>query len=415
MAFEPKLDAMKFEVQDDGLSATRIKVIGVGGGGANAVARMMGEGVTGVEFHIVNTDRQALEACPVPNKLAIGVKLTNGLGAGSDPELGREAALEDTERIVEIIEGSDMVFVAAGLGGGTGTGAAPVVASLAKELNALTVAVVTRPFSFEGTQRARVAEKGLADLAGTVDNVIAVCNDKLLELAPRGTSVLDAFRLADDVLRQAVQGISDVMTTPGVINRDFTDIKAIMAGMGHSMMGSGSAKGENAAVEAARKAIQCPLFDGNEIRGARRILINISGSGRLGLHDINEACTLIREAAGNDEVQINFGLVLNEALGDAVKVTVIATGCQPSAAPAPARARERVRRETPVEPPEPPLFQVGTPSAPPFEEEPRAEEARQPAPEPEPTPVAVVQPGEEPVDDDVDTPAFLRRGRRLFS
>ncbi|MEJ7605105.1 MAG: cell division protein FtsZ [Bryobacteraceae bacterium] len=248
-------EPLKFEVQDEALPATRIKVIGVGGAGSNAVAQMMSEGVTGVEFHVINTDLQALQTSPVPNKLAIGRKVTSGLGAGSDPAIGRLAALEETEKIIEILEGADMIFVTAGMGGGTGTGAAPVVASLAKELNALTVAVVTKPFSFEGPRRSKQAEKGLADLASTVDTVITIPNDKLLSLVPKGTSFLQAFRVADDVLRQAVQGISDIITTPGIINRDFSDIRAIMLGMGYAMMGTATARGEGAAIEAARQAM----------------------------------------------------------------------------------------------------------------------------------------------------------------
>ncbi|MBI4876985.1 MAG: cell division protein FtsZ, partial [Acidobacteria bacterium] len=283
------LDGLKFEIQEDYLLGTKIKVIGVGGGGANAVARMMGAGLGGVEFHILNTDMQALNASPVPNKLSIGGKITNGLGAGSDPAIGRQAALEDTERIIEILEGADMVFVTAGLGGGTGTGAAPVVASLAKELNALTVAVVTKPFGFEGPRRMKQAERGLAELAGTVDTVIPIPNDRLLDLVPRGTSFFEAFRVADDVLRQAVQGIADIITTPGIINRDFSDIRSIMLGMGYAMMGTASARGENAAVDAARQAINSALLEEGGVRGARGILINITGSGVLGLHEVNEA------------------------------------------------------------------------------------------------------------------------------
>jgi len=291
MAIDTKRD-LKFEIQEEALLGTKIKVIGVGGGGSNAVARMMNEGLTGVEFHILNTDVQALEASTVPNKLAIGRKVTNGLGAGSDPAIGRLAALEDTERIIEILEGADMVFVTAGLGGGSGTGAAPVVAALAKELNALTVAVVTKPFSFEGPRRMKQAERGLADLAATVDTVISIPNDKLLEIVPRGTSFFESFRVADDVLRQAVQGIADIITTPGVINRDFSDIRAIMLGMGYAMMGTATAKGENAAIEAAKQAINCALLEEGGVKGARGILINITGSSKLSIHEVNEACAL---------------------------------------------------------------------------------------------------------------------------
>src|SRR5437588_4441676 len=322
------MDALKFAIQEEALHGTKIKVVGVGGGGSNAVARMMNEGLTGVEFHIMNTDVQALNASPVPNKLVIGSKVTNGLGAGSDPGLGRQAALEDTEKIIEVLEGADMVFVTAGLGGGTGTGAAPVVASLAKELNALTVAVVTKPFAFEGPRRMKQADRGLSEIGGTVDTVISVPNDRLLELVPKGTSFFEAFRVADDILRQAVQGISDIITTPGLINRDFSDIRAIMLGMGYAMMGTASARGEGASIEAARHAIECPLMEAGGVKGARGVLINITGSSRLSLHDVNEACSLIRAETAYEDVQINFGVVLNESMEDEVKITVIATGFQ---------------------------------------------------------------------------------------
>src|ERR1700692_803212 len=243
------MDALKFAIQEEALLGTKIKVIGVGGGGSNAVARMMDEGLTGVEFHILNTDVQALNASSVPNKLAIGSKVTNGLGAGSDPTLGRQAALEDTEKIIEVLEGADMVFVTAGLGGGTGTGAAPVVASLAKELNALTVAVVTKPFGFEGSRRMKQASKGLSEIGGTVDTVITVPNDRLLELVPRGTRFFDAFRVADDILRQPVQRISTTVPPPGLLIRHFSDIRAIILGRGSAMMGPAAASGENASIE----------------------------------------------------------------------------------------------------------------------------------------------------------------------
>src|SRR5713226_5808140 len=255
-------DGLKYELQEEVQKGARIKVVGVGGGGSNAVARMIHEGLEGVEFHIMNTDVQALESSIVPNKLQIGTRVTSGLGAGSDPGIGRKAALEDTERIIELLQGADMVFVTAGLGGGTGAGAAPVVATLAKELDALTVAVVTKPFSFEGTRRMRQADKSLAELAGSVDTVIAIPNDRLLELVPRGTSVFEAFRLADDILLQAVQGISDIITTPG---------------MGYAMMGTAVGHGANAAVDAARQAINCPLLEDSRITGSRGILINITG------------------------------------------------------------------------------------------------------------------------------------------
>src|SRR5215471_11596319 len=330
-------DDLKYEIEDEVPSGARIKVVGAGGGGCNAVARMVREGLEGVEFHALNTDLQALSVCNVPNKLQLGARITNGLGAGSSAETGRKAALENTDQIVELLQGADMVFVTAGLGGGTGTGAAPVIASLAKELDALTVAVVTKPFGFEGARRMRLAEDGLARLAGTVDTVIAIPNDRLLNLVPRGTSFFESFKIADDLLRQAVQGISDIITTPGLINRDFSDVKATMVGMGYAMMGTATGRGEKAAVEAARQAISCPLLEDSRIAGSRGILINITGSSRLGLHEVNEACSIIREAAECDDVQINFGVIVNEALADAVKITVIATGFQPENAPMPER------------------------------------------------------------------------------
>jgi cell division protein FtsZ len=419
------MDALKFAIQEEVLAGTKIKVVGVGGGGSNAVARMMNEGLQGVEFHILNTDVQALNASQVPNKLAIGSKVTNGLGAGSDPALGRQAALEDTERIIEVLEGADMVFVTAGLGGGTGTGAAPVVASLAKELNALTVAVVTKPFAFEGPRRMKQADRGLSELGGTVDTVITVPNDRLLELVPRGTSFFEAFRIADDILRQAVQGISDIITTPGLINRDFSDIRAIMLGMGYAMMGTAAASGENASIEAARQAISSPLMEEGGVKGARGVLINITGSSKLSLHDVNEACSLIRSATANEDAQINFGVVMNEALKDTVKITVIATGFQRDNLPQLARRATAsasgsayvepiVFENAPLPPPAPmpapvtePLFSSGLSSGsslfrdmpPPPEpvEEPEMEEQ---------APMAM--------PDDIEVPAFMRRERRLY-
>src|SRR5436190_20039639 len=283
------LDKLKFVIQEEPAPRTRIRVFGVGGGGSNAVARMLNEGLAGVEFGVLNTDSQALAASPVPNKLTIGSKVTNGLGAGSDPSVGRQAALEDTEKIIDLLEGADMVFVTAGLGGGTGTGAAPVVASLAKELGALTVAVVTKPFGFEGPKRRKQAEQGLAELASVVDTVITIPNDQLLDLVPKGTSFFESFLVADDVLRQAVQGISDIITTPGLVNRDFSDVRSIMTGMGYAMMGTATARGENACVAAAQKAIHSPLMEAGGLRGARGVLINITGSSQLGLHDVNDA------------------------------------------------------------------------------------------------------------------------------
>jgi cell division protein FtsZ len=410
---ESKLDALKFEIQEEASAGTRIKVIGVGSGGSNAVARLMDAGISGVDFYAVDTDRQSLMAAPAPNKLAIGAKVTNGLGAGADVNVGREAALEDTERIIEILDGADMVFVTAGLGGGTGTGAAPVVASLAKELNALTVAVVTRPFAFEGSRRMKVAEKGLADLKATVDTVIAIRNDRLLELVPRGSSIVDAFRVADEVLRQAVEGISDIMITPGMLNRDFADIRAIMVGMGHAMMGSATARGENAAVEAARKAIRFPLLEDGELVGARGILINITGSTKLGLHDINDACQLIRQAAGHEDVQVNFGLSLNDSMGEAVKVTVIATGFEAARASVGEPKRLAAVMSSIPEPVDMALPEPAQPEPLAFDREPEPEPVHSMAATATNGPVHIpIAIDESAPMDDLDTPAFLRRDRR---
>src|SRR5579863_9765114 len=350
------LGALKFVIQEEAAPKTRIRVFGVGGGGSNAVARMLDQGLAGVEFGVLNTDIQALSASPAPDKLAIGAKITHGLGAGSDPSVGRQAALEDTEKIIDLLEGADMVFVTAGLGGGTGTGAAPVVASLAKELGALTVAVVTKPFAFEGPKRRKQADLGLSELASVVDTVITIPNDQLLDLVPKGTSFFEAFRVADDVLRQAVQGISDIITTPGLINRDFSDIRSIMLGMGYAMMGTAKAKGENALTQAAEQAISSPLLEAGGIRGARGVLINITGSSRLGLHEVNDACELIRKSTENDDVQINFGIVLDEAMEDEVKITVIATGFERESLPSirrtgvPKNAQEAVANRLAAQP-----------------------------------------------------------------
>jgi cell division protein FtsZ len=393
MALMDSENDLKYEIQEEAAGGARIKVIGVGGGGCNAVARLYREGMPGVEFCAMNTDAQALAACEVPSKLQLGAKITNGLGAGCNPEIGRQAALENTDKIVELLQGADMVFVSAGLGGGTGTGAAPVIASLAKELEALTIAVVTKPFSFEGGRRMRLADHGLAKLASTVDTVIAIPNDRLLKLVPRGTSFFEAFKLADDLLRQAVQGISDIINTPGIINRDFADVKSTMLGMGYAMMGTAVGRGENAAVDAARQAINSPLLEDSRISGARGVLINITGSSRLGLHEVNEACSIIREAADCEDGQINFGVTMNESMADAVKITVIATGFQPQYAP----AQE-----------EPPKAPVET-AAQPFWTEPVA--AAPPEPAPEPLVNGEPEPAFDP--DDLDTPAYLRQGRLL--
>jgi len=316
----------------------RIKVIGVGGGGNNAVNRMIAAHVEGVEFIAANTDVQALQSSNAAVKLQLGVRLTSGLGAGANPDVGRRAALEDSDKIIEALEGADMVFVTAGLGGGTGTGAAPVIASLASEMGALTVAVVTRPFAFEGKRRMMQAERGLQELLESVDTVIVIPNEKLLAVA-KDAGFFESFRIADDVLRQGVQGITDIITVSGVINRDFADVKTTMAGMGYSVMGTSVRSGPNRAVDAAMAAMASPLLEAGAIDGARGILINITGSSSLKLSEVNEASTIIQNAA-HEDANIIFGAVQDESMGDEVKITVIATGFrQDESRPADSKAR----------------------------------------------------------------------------
>jgi len=320
----PEAEPIRIHYHDEIPHGARIKVIGVGGGGNNAVNRMIAAGVEGVEFISANTDVQALQVSNAPVKLQLGVKLTSGLGAGANPDVGRRAALEDSDKIIEALEGADMVFVTAGLGGGTGTGAAPVIASLASEMGALTVAVVTRPFGFEGKRRMMQAERGMQELLESVDTVIVIPNEKLLAVA-KDAGFFESFRIADDVLRQGVQGISDIITIPGVINRDFADVKTTMAGMGYAVMGTASRSGANRAVDAAVAAMASPLLESGAIDGARGILINITGSSSLKLSEVNEASTIIQNAA-HEDANIIFGAVQDERMGDEVKITVIATG-----------------------------------------------------------------------------------------
>ena len=317
-------DDLRILYHDEMPRGARIKVIGVGGGGNNAVNRMISAGVEGVEFIAANTDVQALQSSQAAVKLQLGVKLTSGLGAGANPDIGRRAALEDSDKIIEALEGADMVFVTAGLGGGTGTGAAPVIASLASEMGALTVAVVTRPFGFEGKRRLAQAERGMQELLEAVDTVIVIPNEKLLAVA-KDAGFFESFRIADDVLRQGVQGISDIITIPGVINRDFADVKTTMAGMGYAVMGTAVRSGPDRAMAAAMAAMASPLLEAGAIDGARGILINITGSSSLKLSEVNEASTLIQSAA-HEDANIIFGAVQDESMGDEVKITVIATG-----------------------------------------------------------------------------------------
>ncbi len=320
---QPEND-IRIHFNEELLNSAKIKVIGVGGGGGNAVNRMIESHLEGVEFVVANTDLQALKLSNAPVKIQLGVKLTNGLGAGANPDVGRKAALEDADKIIEALEGADMVFVTTGLGGGTGTGAAPIIASLASEMGALTVAVVTKPFAFEGKRRQNQAERGLQELIDSVDTTVVIPNEKLLAVA-KDAGFFESFRVADDILRQAVQGISDIITIPGIINRDFADVKTIMAGMGYAVMGTATARGEGRATLAAQAAIASPLLEAGAIDGARGILINITGSSSLRLAEVNEASTIIQSAA-HEDANIIFGAVLDEKMKDEVKITVIATG-----------------------------------------------------------------------------------------
>ena len=351
---------------DDSADAipARIKVVGVGGGGGNAVNRMIDSQLRGIQFIAANTDLQALRKCRAPVKLQLGPQLTKGLGAGADPEVGRKAALEDTERILEVLEGADMVFLTAGLGGGTGTGAVPIIASLAAEIGALTVAVVTKPFGFEGRRRMTLAERGVDELRGSVDTLITIPNERLLNFVERGTPLAEAFRIADDVLRQAVQGISDLITVPGEVNVDFADVRTIMTGMGMALMGTGLAKGEHRALEAAQRAISSPLLEETSIQGAKGVLINISGGADLTLHEVAEAARIIADAVDPD-ANIISGMVIDPTMEEAMKVTVIATGfdygvserprvplpalamSRPAPAPAPSLAALPIERDEP--------------------------------------------------------------------
>ncbi|MFY9556015.1 MAG: cell division protein FtsZ [Blastocatellia bacterium] len=317
--------SITFDESEQPISGASIKVVGIGGGGGNAINRMIEAGIQGVQFLVANTDLQSLKASQASVKLQIGEKLTRGLGVGGDPEKGRMSALEDTEKIIEALEGADMVFITAGLGGGTGTGAAPIIASLATELGALTVAVVTKPFRFEGRRRQRQAEQGLNELRECVDTVITIPNERLLNAVPKGTRFHESFRLVDDVLLQAVQGISDIITVPGLINVDFADVKAIMEGMGIALMGTGTATGDSRAIEATQRAISSPLLEEASIEGAKGLLVNVSGGADLTLFEVNEAMSIIHDSADPD-ANIIFGAVLDERLTNEMKITVIATG-----------------------------------------------------------------------------------------
>ncbi|WP_100648671.1 cell division protein FtsZ [Bacillus cereus] len=382
---------LEFDTTQDQLA--NIKVIGVGGGGNNAVNRMIEHGVQGVDFIAVNTDAQALNLSKAETKMQIGGKLTRGLGAGANPEVGKKAAEESKEQIQEALRGADMVFVTAGMGGGTGTGAAPVVAQVAKELGALTVGVVTRPFTFEGRKRATQAASGIVAFKENVDTLIVIPNDRLLEIVDKNTPMLEAFREADNVLRQGVQGISDLIATPGLINLDFADVKTIMSNRGSALMGIGSGNGENRAAEAAKKAISSPLLE-TSIDGAQGVIMNITGGANLSLYEVQEAADIVASAS-DPEVNMIFGSVINEGLKDDIVVTVIATGFDDSIATQPPKPIIRPNANHTQQQQQP----VAQPSK---QREVKREMKR-----------------EEPVvherhsdSDDIDIPAFLRNRRR---
>ncbi|EJQ98821.1 MULTISPECIES: cell division protein FtsZ [Bacillus] len=383
---------LEFDTTQDQLA--NIKVIGVGGGGNNAVNRMIEHGVQGVDFIAVNTDAQALNLSKAETKMQIGGKLTRGLGAGANPEVGKKAAEESKEQIQEALRGADMVFVTAGMGGGTGTGAAPVVAQVAKELGALTVGVVTRPFTFEGRKRATQAASGIASFKENVDTLIVIPNDRLLEIVDKNTPMLEAFREADNVLRQGVQGISDLIATPGLINLDFADVKTIMSNRGSALMGIGSGNGENRAAEAAKKAISSPLLE-TSIDGAQGVIMNITGGANLSLYEVQEAADIVASAS-DPEVNMIFGSVINEGLKDDIVVTVIATGFDDSAS---------------TQPPKPIIRPTANHS-----QQQQQQPVAQPSKQRE---VKREMKREEPVmhdrhtdSDDIDIPAFLRNRRR---
>ena len=336
---------LRMTIEDTDHIGARIKVIGVGGGGCNAVNRMVRSGLGGVEYIVANTDAQALSHNAAPLCLQIGAKLTKGLGAGADPNVGRQAALEDTGQIISALDGADMVFVTAGLGGGTGTGAAPVIANLASELGVLTVAVVTKPFPFEGRRRALQAERGLEELRECVDSVITIPNERLLATLDRSTAMADAFAAADDVLRQAIQGITDLILVPGLINLDFADVTTIMSGMGLAIMGTSVGHGETKAVDAATKAISSPLLEDASVEGARGVIINVTGGPDLSLVEVSEASSII-EAAAHEDATIIFGAVIDPDMEGQVKITVIATGFDREGAEP---ATERATAKTPVD------------------------------------------------------------------
>jgi cell division protein FtsZ len=424
---------VRISFDDNPRNNAKIKVIGVGGGGGNAVNRMISAKVEGVEFLVANTDLQALQMSQAPVKIQLGAKLTAGLGAGANPETGKKAALEDVEKILEALEGADMVFVTAGMGGGTGTGAAPIIASLASEMGALTVAVVTKPFAFEGKRRLSQADRGLQELIDCIDTTIVIPNERLLAVA-QDAGFFESFRVADDILRQAVQGISDIITIPGIINRDFADVKAIMSGMGYAVMGTASAKGERRATEAAQMAIASPLLEAGSIDGARGILINITGSSSLKLSEVNEASTIIQTAA-HEDANIIFGAVQDERMKDEVKITVIATGFQsgqpmrnPARVNTAANAIQQERTVSAFIPStpaaatrqQPVVRQQAAPQTLSMMSAPASTTLREPSPSSLPREASTLEAVKQSISlhgdvehDDLDVPAFIRKQREL--
>jgi len=400
----------EFEL-NSGESFAQIKVIGVGGGGGNAVNRMINEGLGGVEFIAVNTDNQALMLSKAKTRVRIGDKLTRGLGAGGNPEIGRKAAEESSDDLYEVLRGADMVFIACGMGGGTGTGASPVIAQIAKELGALTIGVVTRPFTFEGTRRMQMANAGIENLKSQVDTLIVIPNDRLLQIADKRSTLQQAFSLADDVLRQGIQGISELITVPALINLDFADVRTIMSEGGAALMAVGRAEGDDRARKASEAAITSGLLDVT-IDGARGILFNITGGADMTLFEINEAAAIIKESA-HPEVNLIFGAQIDESMGDEIRITVIATGFEKS------RAERRINNERPrvqsqptpaQQPTQPPTQQQ--PSQPPVQQTPPQQPTQRPQVPAQPQqPSVQQQPPETRVYDDDSIPAFLRRKR----
>jgi cell division protein FtsZ len=389
---EDMKNVLKFHLVEERFGA-KIKVIGIGGGGGNAINRMIQTGIEGVEFISVNTDLQALSSNRARTKVQIGEKLTKGLGSGGRPDIGKEAAIEDTEKLIEIIQGADMVFLTAGLGGGTGTGASPILANLASELDMLCIAIVTLPFEFEGKVRAKQAQEGLSQLKTAVDTVIAIPNERLIQTVNLDTSIQDAFKMADDILRQAAQGVSDLITRPGLINLDFADVKSIMKGMGMAFMGTGMASGENRAVEAAQKAISSPLLIDTSIEGAQGVLINITGGKDITLHEVTKASKLIYSQA-HPEANIIFGTVIDEGLKEMVKVTVIATGFDLTARTEASHLEEFAPEQRKTSPP----FQVQS-ETPPYLFEPKGSET------------LWERPAWEKKWEPYETPSFIRRNK----